>query len=277
MNNIQSDNPPTCVSHPCGQLQNVTNGEWKCHHAKEPEGEVCSLNCNEFWDPSSTNTTVCADSQWHPDPTLMSCITCKSPLSPLHGQWNCQSFNDIPQYNFTAKVCYLQCDIGYTHSGTNITICSMTGENTWNPDPQISSCERIVPECESPDWKPPHGNWDCDDSLETCVIACDNGFATGITEDVEIGCGLDGDWCSADVGFSCQPACEDLPALVKNGTWSCEEEVEVGPYIECILKCDNGTRMLGDGLVSCGLGQVWTGQDDSCTGMYVFSCFFCSW
>ena len=90
-------------------------------------------------------------------------------------------------------------------------------------------------------------------------MACDDGFET--SGEVEIGCGLES-WCSADMGIACQPACMDLPALVENGTWSCEEQL--APYVECFLNCDNGTRIIGDGIVSCGLGQVWTGEDDRC-------------
>ena len=245
----------------------MTDGVWECHHDRGVEGEVCSLKCDDFYDPESANTTVCAASQWHPDPTAMSCITCAIPSPPSHGHWNCQDFEDIPQYNYTARVCAVHCDLGYIHSGNNITICSMTGENTWSPDPQLSVCQEIIPECEAPDL-PPHGEWECGDSMDSCVMACQDGFAPG--GHVEIGCGLEGGWCSADMGISCQPACTDLPVLVENGTWSCEEQE--APYTECVLDCNNGTRMVGDGLVSCGLGQLWTGEDDSCAGMSLAEC-----
>ena len=226
------------------------------------EGEVCTLNCDDSYDPEAGDTTVCAASQWHPDPTAMSCITCKPPSPPDHGHWSCQDFDDIPQYNYTARVCAVYCDLGYTNTGNNITICSMTGENTWSPDPQLSICQEIIHECEAPEL-PPHGKWDCDETMESCQMSCEDGFAPG--NDVEIGCSLFGDWCSADIAIACQPACMDLPVLVENGTWSCEGQD--APYIECFLTCDNGTKRIGDGVVSCGLGQVWTGEDDFCTSM----------
>ena len=260
---FQSENPPVCLSHPCGPLPNATNGEWQCYHEKGVEGEVCVLSCQDFYDPESSNVTVCAASTWHPDPNLMACITCKIPSSIPNGEWKCQDFDDIPEYNYTARACALHCDFGYTHSGNNVTMCSLTGMNTWSPGPELAICEEIDPVCEAPpDAIPPHGHWECDEGLGSCSIGCEKGFA--LNEEVEAECGLTG-WCSQDWGIGCQPACQDLPTLVENGTWSCENDVS--PYVECILSCHNGTRMIGDGFVWCGLGQSWTGEDDDCTGI----------
>ena len=259
---FQTDNPPICVNHPCGPIPNATNGEWQCHHEKGVEGEVCLLNCQDFFDPESSNVTVCADAKWHPDPTLMSCVTCKIPSPIANGHWKCQDFDDIPEYNYTARVCAIHCDFGYVHSGNNITTCSMTGLNTWSPDPGLSECQEIAPECEAPPDLPPHGHWECDEEMQSCSIGCEDGFA--LNDKVEIECGLEG-WCSPNLGIACQPACEGLPSLVENGTWSCQNG-ESAPYVECALTCQNGTRMIGDGIVWCGLGQTWTGQDEICTG-----------
>ena len=90
-----------------------------------------------------------------------------------------------------------------------------------------------------------------------------DGFA--LNDKVEIQCRLEG-WCSTNLGIACQPACNDLPSLVENGTWSCQDGESAAPYVECVLTCQNGTRMIGDGIVWCGLGQTWTGQDEICTG-----------
>ncbi|KHN77215.1 Sushi, von Willebrand factor type A, EGF and pentraxin domain-containing protein 1 [Toxocara canis] len=119
------------------------------------QGTVVTLTCKPGYSVSGPAAAICSASGWNPWPSVGSCERIETPRSPtaftgsvltycpaqvppLNGNIN---YNEVPTVGSypAGTVAKLQCNLGFTASGSSISVCR---DGVWNP--QLGVCQAGV-------------------------------------------------------------------------------------------------------------------------------------
>uniref|UniRef100_A0A671P1M9 E-selectin n=1 Tax=Sinocyclocheilus anshuiensis TaxID=1608454 RepID=A0A671P1M9_9TELE len=168
--------PPTCTVVTCNEILAPAKGHLTC---ADPLGKysfrsTCNISCVEGHKLRGKATLSClSDGNWSaptPDCEVVKC----DPLKPIpHGSLQC--YDPVEKFAY-GSTCWLKCDFGFVHNGTNFTHC--TEQGNWSYIPPV--CQAI--QCSPLSDAPSYGSMTCTHPLSTnsynssCEFKCEEGF-----------------------------------------------------------------------------------------------------
>ncbi|XP_006824660.1 E-selectin-like, partial [Saccoglossus kowalevskii] len=170
----------------CGTITNPAHGGSTC--TGTTYNTVCTFNCNTGYTSSGTDSSTCqANGQWSAHDFTCAAVNCGTITDPLHGGSTCTGTT----YN---TVCTLNCNTGYTSSGTDSSTCQANGQ--WSDHDftcAAVNCGTIT--------NPAHGGSTCTETTynTVCTFYCNTGYTSSGT-DSSI-CQANGQWSDHD--FTC--------------------------------------------------------------------------
>jgi len=191
------------------------NGKWECTHPNKncitpKPGSICELLCDKGFHQNADRNSVCKDQGWDPPIDDIRCLSCKPPVKPHQGKFNCKMNSS------NKTICKLNCDKGFRPEGENLLQCELNGAFTPNPDTLKcipAKLDWVSPQGNEgrqglqrrgarstcpPINKPDNGRFDCEG--EVCRLICNAGYSAPIV--VTARC-LYGSWCTTDPGVAC--------------------------------------------------------------------------
>ncbi|XP_027724283.1 E-selectin isoform X1 [Vombatus ursinus] len=244
----------------CESQANPEHGILVCSHPMGYFNSSCSVNCEEGYVPTSTNSILCTSSgEWNgPSPTCK-VVECDTLTSPVHGSMNCSQSSGIFPWNTT---CVFDCESGFELKGSKELHCSSSGK--W--DVEKPMCQAV--KCNAPS-QPHNGFVKCVHPLtgdftygSVCSFSCEEGFAPQGSSQVE--CTAQGQWTQQF------PTCEAIqckaPTRPERGHMECLPSVS-GSFqsgSSCEFSCDEGFKLKGSERLQCNFTGEWDMEVPMC-------------
>ncbi|XP_016334360.1 P-selectin-like, partial [Sinocyclocheilus anshuiensis] len=160
----------------CNEILAPAKGHLTC---ADPLGKysfrsTCNISCVEGHKLRGKATLSClSDGNWSAPTSDCEVVKC-DPLKPIpHGSLQC--YDPVEKFAY-GSTCWLKCDFGFVHNGTNSTHC--TEQGNWSYIPPV--CQAI--QCSPLSDAPSYGSMTCTHPLSTnsynssCEFKCEEGF-----------------------------------------------------------------------------------------------------
>uniref|UniRef100_A0A673JVM3 E-selectin n=1 Tax=Sinocyclocheilus rhinocerous TaxID=307959 RepID=A0A673JVM3_9TELE len=253
--------PPTCTVVKCDPLKPIPHGSLQCydHVEKFAYGSTCWLKCDFGFVHNGTNSTHCTEQRnWSHIPPVCKVVKC-DPLKPIpHGSLQC--YDHVEKFAY-GSTCWLKCDFGFVHNGTNSTHC--TEQGNWSHIPPV--CQAI--QCSPLSDAPSYGSMTCTHPLSTnsynssCEFKCEEGFVLKGADSTH--CDHTGHWTHS-TPICTAVACDPLVTPAKSHL-TCADPLEKFSFrSSCKATCEEGYTLRGETTLTCLSDGNWSAPTPAC-------------
>ncbi|XP_016351743.1 P-selectin [Sinocyclocheilus anshuiensis] len=253
--------PPTCTVVTCNEILAPAKGHLTC---ADPLGKysfrsTCNISCVEGHKLRGKATLSClSDGNWSaptPDCEVVKC----DPLKPIpHGSLQC--YDPVEKFAY-GSTCWLKCDFGFVHNGTNFTHC--TEQGNWSYIPPV--CQAI--QCSPLSDAPSYGSMTCTHPLSTnsynssCEFKCEEGFVLKGADSTH--CDHTGHWTHS-TPICTAVACDPLVTPAKSHL-TCADPLEKFSFrSSCKATCEEGYKLRGETTLTCRSDGNWSAPTPAC-------------
>uniref|UniRef100_A0A671P209 E-selectin n=1 Tax=Sinocyclocheilus anshuiensis TaxID=1608454 RepID=A0A671P209_9TELE len=258
---------PICQAVQCLPIIDAAGGwSMNCTHPLSINSfnSSCEFKCEEGFELKGSNTTWCDQTgQWTHKPPTCTVVKC-DPLKPIpHGSLQC--YDPVEKFAY-GSTCWLKCDFGFVHNGTNFTHC--TEQGNWSYIPPV--CQAI--QCSPLSDAPSYGSMTCTHPLSTnsynssCEFKCEEGFVLKGADSTH--CDHTGHWTHS-TPICTAVACDPLVTPAKSHL-TCADPLEKFSFrSSCKATCEEGYKLRGETTLTCR-------SDGNCLNPYIFTLNHCT-
>ncbi|XP_048063022.1 P-selectin isoform X1 [Megalobrama amblycephala] len=253
--------PPTCTVVTCNPVLAPAKSHLTCADifGKFSFRSSCNVSCDEGYKLRGKATLNClSDGNWSVATPACEVVKC-DPLKPSpHGSLQCS--DPVEEFAY-GSTCWVKCDFGFVHNGTNSTNC--TAHGNWSHIPPVCHAIQCPPFSNAPSF----GSMSCTHPLSnnsynsSCEFKCEEGFVLKGADSTL--CDHTGHWTHSTPTCAAV-ACDPLVVPAQSHLTCADPLGKFSFRSSCNATCEEGYRLRGEPTLTCLSDGNWSAPTPEC-------------
>ncbi|XP_051732104.1 P-selectin isoform X5 [Ctenopharyngodon idella] len=252
---------PTCTVVTCNPVLAPAKSHLTCAdiYGKFSFRSSCNVSCDEGYKLRGKATFTClSDGNWSAAKPACEVVKCDLLKPSPHGSLQC--FDPVEEFAY-GSTCWVKCDFGFVHNGTNSTHC--TAHGNWSHIPPVCHAIQCPPFSNAPSF----GSMSCIHPLSnnsynsSCEFKCGEGFELQ---------GSNTTWCDHTGHWTHKTptctvvTCNPVLASAKSQLTCADPLGKFSFRSSCNATCEEGYRLRGESTLTCLSDGNWSAPTPEC-------------